>query len=100
MSGRECKPGAKRKRDSAQPQDRAQPKNELTREPQFLLAAVRRFLGSDAALPDAAGLDWPVLLQLSDAHAVTPMPYAMFIDGIQFRDSTNCRLPAPLSKYK
>ncbi len=76
MSGRECKPGAKRKRDSAQPQETTQPKNELSREPQFLLAAVRHFLGSEAALPDTAGIDWPVLLQLSDAHAVTPMLYS------------------------
>ena len=46
---------------------------EMSREPQFLIAAVRRFLGSDAALPDTEGIDWPVLLRLSDAHAITPM---------------------------
>src|SRR2546422_3026185 len=51
----------------------------MSREAQFLVAAVRRFLSptsETAASLDTTGLDWPELLELSDAHAVTPMLFA------------------------
>jgi hypothetical protein len=47
----------------------------MNREPQFLLAAVRRFLHTETDLPVPSGLDWDALLQLASAHAVTPMLY-------------------------
>lgn len=57
----------------------------MSRELQFLLAAVRRFLGSEAEEGGVKrgvreDLDWPALLQLSDAHAVTPMLYSALRD--------------------
>lgn len=51
----------------------------MSREAQFLVAAVRRFLSptsETAASLDTTGLDWSELLELSDAHAVTPMLFA------------------------
>ena len=51
----------------------------MSREAQFLVAAVRRFLSppsETAASLDTTGLDWPELLELSDAHAVTTMLFA------------------------
>src|SRR5438552_13685653 len=51
----------------------------MSREAQFLVAAVRRFLSptsENAASLDTTGLDWSELLELSDAHAVTPMLFA------------------------
>src|SRR5437867_5099135 len=51
----------------------------MSREAQFLVAAVRRFLSPTSetvASLDTTGLDWPELLELSDAHAVTPMLFA------------------------
>src|SRR5262249_28398822 len=56
----------------------------MSREAQFLIAAVRRFLSPSSettASLDTAGLDWPELLELSDAHAVTPMLYAGLQDA-------------------
>src|SRR5437016_6307260 len=45
----------------------------MTREPAFLIAAVRRFLNPVEDMPDAQTIDWPTLLRLAGAHSVTPM---------------------------
>src|SRR5437016_2947007 len=52
----------------------------VTREPAFLVAAVRRFLHPDAALPEAKTIDWNILLRLASDHAVTPILYSVFRD--------------------
>ena len=64
----------------------------MTREPEFLLSILRRFLSSLGAVSDRPGrsqsalavdttsLDWPALLNLADAHAVTPMLYSVLRD--------------------
>ena len=48
----------------------------MSREPEFLVAAVRRFLHPGTALPNAEDLDWQHVLRLASAHAVTPMVYS------------------------
>src|SRR5207249_3282572 len=48
----------------------------MTIEAEFLVAALRRFLNPEAALPDPKPIDWATLLRLAAAHAVTPMLYA------------------------
>src|SRR5689334_17912514 len=45
----------------------------MLREPEFLIAAVRRFLGAGEPLPESVHIDWKALLTLAEAHAVTPM---------------------------
>ena len=45
----------------------------MTAEPAFLIAALRRALNGETALPDADNIDWTVLLRLADAHAVIPI---------------------------
>src|SRR6266404_1792592 len=47
-------------------------------EPRFLLSALRHFLRGDQrdAPPWESGLNWETLLDLADAHAVTPMLYS------------------------
>src|SRR5881397_635958 len=52
----------------------------MTIEAEFLVAAVRRFLSPQAALPDSRPIDWTALLALAAAHAVTPMLYAALRD--------------------
>ncbi len=52
----------------------------MSREPEFLVAAVRRFLHPGAALPDPQLIDWSDLLRLSEAHTVTPMVYKALRD--------------------
>jgi Uncharacterised nucleotidyltransferase len=47
----------------------------LSRECEFLVAAVRRFFHPEEPPPDPSGLDWRELMRLSSAHAVTPMLY-------------------------
>jgi hypothetical protein len=47
----------------------------VSRECEFLVAAVRRFFHPEDPLPDPSGLDWSELMRLSTAHAVTPMLY-------------------------
>jgi hypothetical protein len=42
----------------------------MTLEIDFLLAAVRRFFRPESPLPSKEGLDWDVVLQLADRHAV------------------------------
>ena len=37
----------------------------MSAEPQFLLAAVRRFLGSQTALPVPEHIDWTALLRMA-----------------------------------
>jgi Uncharacterised nucleotidyltransferase len=44
-----------------------------SREAEFLLAAVRRFLNPQSPLPEPAGLDWSGLVRLAAAHSVAPM---------------------------
>lgn len=44
----------------------------MSREPEFLIAAVRRFLHPDAPLPDHSEIDWDRLLWLASDHAVIP----------------------------
>jgi hypothetical protein len=44
----------------------------VSREAEFLLAAVRRFAHPETPPPDPVGLNWPHLLNLAAAHAVTP----------------------------
>lgn len=43
----------------------------MTREFDFLLAAVRRFFQPESVLPSKEGLDWNLVLQLAGRHAVT-----------------------------
>jgi Uncharacterised nucleotidyltransferase len=45
----------------------------MTREIEFLLACVRRFITPDYPLPDASGLDWAVLRRSAYLHSVTPL---------------------------
>jgi len=52
----------------------------MTIEAEFLVAAARRFLNPDAALPDPKPIDWTALLALAAAHAVTPMLSAALRD--------------------
>src|SRR5262245_26443865 len=52
----------------------------MSRECEFLVAAVQRFLNPAAALPNPQGIDWPTLLNLADAHTVTPMLYKTLQD--------------------
>jgi hypothetical protein len=47
----------------------------VSRECEFLVAAVRRFFHPEDPPPDPSGLDWSELMRLSLAHAVTPMLY-------------------------
>lgn len=47
----------------------------VSRESEFLVAAVRRFFHPEDPLPDPSELDWSELMRLSSAHAVTPMLY-------------------------
>jgi hypothetical protein len=47
----------------------------LSREAEFLLAAVRRFFHPEDPPPDPSGLDFGELTRLSYAHAVTPILY-------------------------
>ena len=53
----------------------------MSREAQFLVATLRRFLVGGAPCERAAvDLDWPALLRLAQAHAVTPMLYSALRD--------------------
>jgi hypothetical protein len=45
-------------------------------EPAFMIGAVRRFLNPREAAPDPRGIDWKALIELGQAHAVTPMLHA------------------------
>ena len=47
----------------------------MSRECEFLLAAVRRYFRPEDPPPEPYGLDWTELLRLSTIHAVTPMLY-------------------------
>ena len=47
----------------------------VSRECEFLVAAVRRFFHPEDPLPDPSGLDWSEMVRLSTAHAVTPILY-------------------------
>jgi hypothetical protein len=49
----------------------------MSREAQFVLAAVRRFLHPQMSVPepDTTGLDWSETLRLASVHAVVPMLY-------------------------
>ena len=47
----------------------------MSRECEFLLAAVRRFFHPDDPPLDPGGVDWSKLMHLSVSHAVTPMLY-------------------------
>ena len=50
-------------------------KPRVSRECEFLLAAVRRFFHPDDPPLDPGGIDWSKLMRLSVSHAVTPMLY-------------------------
>ena len=54
-------------------------------EPQFLLSALRHFLRGDQRDAPAweAELNWETLLDLADAHAVTPMLYSALNERLQ-----------------
>ena len=47
----------------------------MSREGEFLVAAVRRFFRPEDPPPDPTGIDWRELMRLSSDHAVTPMVY-------------------------
>src|SRR5262249_17631482 len=52
----------------------------MTSEPEFLASALRSFLGSASSDTFAEDSNFPVLLQLADAHAVTPILYTALRD--------------------
>ncbi len=51
------------------------PKPPVSRECEFLVAALRRFFHPEDPPPDPGGIDWAELMRLSSGHAVTPMLY-------------------------
>ena len=52
----------------------------MSREPEFLIAALRRFLHPEVPLLDHSQIDWPRLSQLASAHAVIPALYVALRD--------------------
>ena len=47
----------------------------MSREGEFLVAAVRQFFHPEDPLPDPSGIDWPELMRFSSDPPVTPMLY-------------------------
>jgi hypothetical protein len=43
----------------------------MSREPEFLIAALRRSLHPDAPIPDHSKIDWNTLLGLASDHGVS-----------------------------
>jgi hypothetical protein len=53
----------------------------VSRECEFLVAALRRFFHPEDPPPDPSGLDWSELMRLSSAHAVTPLLYRALLSA-------------------
>ena len=75
----------------------------MTREFDFLLASLRRFFHPDSPIPSKEGLDWNVVLELADQHAVAEFlrnacdPPALASGGLETARS-NLELSAELVK--
>jgi len=65
-------------------------KPSVSRESEFMVAAVRRFFHPEAAPPDISRIeseieiDWRELMRLSSAHAVTPLLYRALSDRFRY----------------
>ena len=69
----------------------------MSREAEFLLAAVRRFFHPEDPPPDPSGLDFDELTRLSSAHAVTPILYRA-LASVPFPDQVAQSFRAALEK--